>query len=246
MFSSRQIFMRVEALRRELAYQSAKTLLDTAKSKIPKTDEYARYRDALRLYQHGSSRHPDYAVLGLDPKTDTVEKTTDIIYFKGRKGRSLSPAVEILMKYQPWTQETLPFAPEPREARMVVRRVSTREVRAVTEMRNKDRPRWTKELAQVGAPTSNKLSPAKPTSTLDLVYMALRLEFGIGGTRAVAHWRPAIVASKRTLKELFDDGFAAQAFDWRNVAWKRWLSRASPKVPEPEVESASGFEDKFI
>jgi hypothetical protein len=121
--------------------------------------------------------------------------------------------------------------------------VSTREVEGVREKLQKSRPEWSKAFKDEGV----KIDPStKVKATTDLAYTALRLEYGLGGSRSVAHWRPAIVATKQRVAALFESEVVGRAMlDWDFDGWKSWRNLSAAVVPGTEIDSFEEFQDKI-
>lgn len=246
MFDFDQLTERAEAMERYVAHQAAAIMLEEVKGKIPNDPRYTSYRDALQLVQMGPPANPTFAVFAKEAKVDTIDSKTDLLYFKPLRGKKRTPELDVLIRHQPWTQETLPFEADPKIASMVIRRVSDREAKAVTDARQKDKPVWSAALSKLGIqrPPKKDAMP-KGGAVQDMVYTALRLEFGLGGTKAVAHWRPAYRTTQQRIDKLFKGKeFAAVMMNWKNTKWKKWRNLSEPIVPSSTAGS-SAFADKI-
>ena len=197
--------LRQEAVQRYVVYNAAKIMLEEVISRIPTGADYASYRSSLRLVQSGVV-NPVFAVAAEPAKVEEVDGSREVIYFEPKNARKPHPAVKLLMQYQPWTADTLPFKP----------------------------------------PTSIALISKRKVST-DLAYTALRLEYGLGGSRSVAHWRPALVATQQRVAALFesDDQLARAMLDWDFDGWKAWRNLSAPPVPGTDIDSFEEFQDKI-
>lgn len=244
MFDHGFMELRAKAIQRYLVHEAAKVMLEQVKAKIPEDKRYTSYRDALQLVQSGSPSDPSFGIRLNEAKSDVVEPTSSLIYFK-TKSKKRPPELDVLIKYQPWTQETLPFTADPKFAQMVIRKVSAREVSAVSKARDADKQKWQRELNQLGVRTDQKKGePPKGEAVEDLVYTALRLEFGLGNTKAVAHWRPAARLMPALMSKRFEKGkFADALMNWKNTSWKKWRTLSEPQVP-PSNDST--FADKIM
>lgn len=241
--------LRLKAIKRYVTHYAAQQMLEAVKSKIPNGKQYAAYRDSLYLAQSGLPSSPVFSVAANIPRQEEIQKDTDILYIKpARKRGKVATEVAILMKYQPWTKDTLPFDVTPSQGKLLFRRVSAREVGAIAKAREADKPKWQQELSQIGIRPEPKKDrvPASTKATPDMAYLALRLEFGLGGTRAVAHWRPAIVTVRQRVTSMFKSGLLAKALlDWKNDDWRSWRNLSAPVVPSNKVADYRDFEDKI-
>jgi hypothetical protein len=234
--------LRAEAIQRYIVYNAAKIMLEEVVSRIPTGADYAAYRSSLRLVQSGVV-NPVFAVASEPTKAEEVDGARDVLYFKPKNARKPHPVVKLLMRYQPWTSDTLPFKPPTSIATTTKRKVSTREVEGVREKLQKSRPEWSKAFKDEGV----KIDPStKVKATTDLAYTALRLEYGLGGSRSVAHWRPAIVATKQRVAALFESEVVGRAMlDWDFDGWKSWRNLSAAVVPGTEIDSFEEFQDKI-
>lgn len=240
--------LRAKAIMREVTHMAAEMMLEEVQSKIPTGSQYTSYRDALHVVQSGAPSNPAFSVYAEATKAEQVQKDKDILYIKpAKKKGKIAPEVAILMKYQPWTQDTLPFTVQPKQGKLVIRTVSAREVTAVAKARAADQPKWSRELAEVGVqpdPAKAKV-PENAKGLPDLAYTALRLEFGLGGTKAVAHWRPALQTVQQRVASVFKSGkFADALLNWDNDEWRSWKNLSAPLVSSSTVADFQGFEDK--
>lgn len=104
--------------------------------------------------------------------------------------KSETPAVDVLVKHQPWTAATLPFAPEPGLAILVTRSASRGEV-AERERDMRGDPELAQDMAGAGL-----AFPSAPVTMMHKVYTdvlwgALRAEFGYSTNRD-PRWRTAL------------------------------------------------------
>lgn len=234
--------LRAEAIQRYIVHNAAQIMLEEVVSRIPTGADYAAYRSSLRLVQSGVV-NPVFAVASEPTKAEEIDGARDVLYFKPKNERKPHPVVKLLMQYQPWTADTLPFKPPTSIATVTKRRVSTREVEGVREKLLKSRPDWSKAFKDEGVKVD---PPTKFKATTDLSYTALRLEYGLGGSRSVAHWRPAIVATKQRVAALFESDVVGRAMlDWDFDGWKSWRNLSSPAVPGTEIDSFEEFQDKI-
>jgi len=143
------------------------------------------------------SRAAVYAIR-LNPKVRTLRKKdseTTVLYVKPVSTMMrVKPEVQVLMDYGPWPVDMLPFTPDARQAIIVSRKVSKGEVTAVRGQREGDRSEWQQAMTKAGRRMKKPLVkiPPKIRALPDVVFQALRLEYGLGGERSKPHWRPGI------------------------------------------------------
>lgn len=236
--------LRAKAVRRYVVHSAAQIMLEEVVSRIPSGADYASYRSSLRVVQSGVV-NPVFAVAAEPTKAEDVDGARDVLYFQPvNPRRPIEDSVRLLMKYQPWTVDMLPHQPSRRDAKVTKRTVSTREVELVRSKLAHTRPRWEAAFTKAGV----KVAPApKVRAVRDLSYTALRLEYGLGGSRGVAHWRPAIVATKQRVQALFlqDDAIGRAMLDWTFDGWKSWRNLSAPTVSATAVDSYADFQDKI-
>jgi hypothetical protein len=237
---------RAEAIQRLVTHTAATVMLEEVQSKIPKGADYETYRSSLRLVQSGVI-NPVFAVAAEAKRGQDVKPDRDVIYFKPTNPRrGVSPGVQILMRYQPWAVDAVPYDPPANEAKRYFRRVSKFEVEGTRRRNAEKRKEWEAAFTKAGV----KFSPLKPDPKIkaspDLSYTALRLEYGLGGSRSVAHWRPAIVATRQRVAALFTSEVVGRAMlDWTFDGWKTWRNLSATPVPATTVETFTAFQDKI-
>ena len=247
LFEQHMLKLRAAAIQRRVIYETASQTLKEVQSRIPDNLDYKPYKDALKLVQSGERRNPIFAVYAV-PAAAPIKAETDLIYFKLRKrnGR-VDPVAAVLIKYQPWTAHTLPFDLPEKVATVVTRKVTKRELLQVETARNADRKQVEVELTQLGVqPKAQQTDiPEKMSAVPDLTYTALRLEYGLGKTKAVAHWRPAIREAKAFAEKLFDTEDTGNALlDWKDHTWRKWRNLSADAVPTKDIAALSDFQDK--
>lgn len=127
---------------------------------------------------------------------DDVSQT--IIYVTQRRKARPDRGVEVLERYNPWTMGTLPYDPG-RAAAITSRKVTEREVGLIRDRRTRDRSRVDPELRELGI----EVSRSHPTLlsrkvSRDIVFEALRREFGVAGNPHQPHLRSSLRAVQNT------------------------------------------------
>ena len=240
---------RVAALERYMAYTAAQTMLKNVTAKIPQTPDYKAYRESLKVSQSGVPSSPIFSVDSVEPKAEEVEKDTDLLFFKVKGKGRLDPGLKVLLEYQPWTQDTLPFTPPLNKAELKKRKVSKQTVIEVAQARAKDRPEWSRKLSEAGIRVDKSKAatlPDKATAVPDLMYTALRLEFGLGGAKAVAHWRPALQTTQTQMVKLFEGSDLGRVLlGWKDSRWQKWRDLKADPTTATAAGSYAGFQSKI-
>lgn len=249
MFSQGGVDYRYAAMRRYLSLYGAERMLEGVKAKIPGGPSYTQYVQSLYIGESGSTDFPVFSIFAEESAEEAVEAETDALYLKpANPNARLDPAVRILIKYQPWTADTLPFDPPSNKVRLIARKVNKGEIDKIRTARESNRVQWTKELAEYNVRVKPKGSVSPNTGAVqDMAFTALRLEYGLGRTKAVPHWRPALRDTKKLITELFEksDILGRALFDWSYVGWKSWRNLSAPSVPLKRVAELSAFQDKI-
>lgn len=247
---------RIPRLRAMVAFTAARTAEMEIRSAVPSDKALASYRRTIELAE----------IIGLPPgesgyavhvpfkriSVGEVDKSKTVLYVRPRrKTGKVPPEVRILECYSPWTVDTLPFVPRQSDALVVSRQVNEREVTKIAKDRKKDRPRWRAELMRVGGREEKKSARMAATKKMkavpDTAFEALRLEFGLGGTKAKPHWRPALqkvragvpgLASR--MKSLTD---TMTTLSYRG--WMHWPPEVAKKIREIDAREYVPFQEKL-
>lgn len=225
------------------------------KEGMPRSEDTDLYRKALHVAQIKTSGDTYiYAVRGRTKrlKIADLKQQDTVLYIRVRKGKFVrkDPKIDILEKYSPWTLDTIPYYPKKREAEVIARKAREREVRIISDSRKHDRRKWEPELSRLGVKV-NRSKKAKPEegskAIADLAMLAMRIEFGLDGRKAVPHWRPAlqrlggkrfgVILSKhrRIQRTLTDPGF---------MEWKSWPPQLSRTISEKAMSTYQGFQKR--
>lgn len=247
LFEHKLVELRYAAIRKYLAHEAAQTMLAAVREKIPQKPQFSTYRDALQVVQSGPPDNPVFSVYAKPSKQQPVEEEKDILFLKlTQKRRPTPPEILVLMAHQPWTQDTLPFDVDKKFAKLIIRKTSAREVAAVRKARQEDKPKWQQSLNRLGIQAVPKKLDKPVQGTEDVAYTALRLEFGLGGTQPVAHWRPAMKTVEQRVQQIAKSGILVRALaDWRFSGWQKWADITAPVVSSKAVAASRAFEDKL-
>ena len=200
------------------------------RKKIPPEDAYKVYRDSLEVRSvrpfGGGIRT---TLVRVDPdarRVTRVDASHTVLYVRPKRVPNIPPYVSVLARYSPWTADTLPLAPKPTEADIVSRRVRVSEVERVRLMRLRGKQSWLRDLARGGVRPSQaeqRLVPRALGAYPDIMFEALRLEFGIGKAPS-PHWRPAIAQVPKLLRKILQDkDLQATLKDTKFAGWRRGL-----------------------
>jgi len=236
--------LRAQAVRRYILHRAASFMLEEVVARIPTGREYLAYKKSLELVQFGTS-NPVFSVAAVMEQESQADAQRDLIYFKATDPKRQTPLVRVLVQFGPWTADTVPVIPPTKDAKRYSRRVSAAEVESVRRQLGARKSQWMAALQKVGVrPTT---TGAFQTAIPDMAYAALRLEYGLGGSRAVAHWRPALRATTLRVSALFEDtdDIARAMLDWRFDGWRRWRGLSASPIPATTLESFAAFEDKI-
>ncbi len=248
---------RTKAMMSEFTYDAAEDTRKQILQRLPTGKEYKDYRDQLQVAEiQGLSSGETGHVLHVPIKSSKVTKSdarSTLLYVTAKKAnKTVSAKIGVLEKFGPWPIDLLPFKPAIKDAKTISRRVSQKEVDQIRKGLEKKRSKWMSALTAAGAAdkkSERKIKSAKRLQAVpDVAFTALRLEFGMGGTRAKAHCRPALSelirntipkATKKVGK--FDKAMT----DPKNTDWMSWPSHSKGRIRVPELKSFSEFQDKL-
>ena len=252
-----QMAKRFAKLRKVVPQVAAETALESLRTAIPVDREWKTYREGLEVARvTGLGRNEAAFAIRLSPRAAAsqrvrkVDAGATVLYVRPRTRLArTSDAVRVLTRYNPWTQETLPFYPPAKQARVIAKRVTRQAAARVTRNRKRDRPFWSVELDRAGkreVRKDRKVKAARAKPVADVAHPALGLEFGIG-RRARPHWRPAIRPFTRgagrailraapDLMSLLDPSFRG---------WKTWGSKVKQTISKAEAKKFIPFQSKL-
>lgn len=247
---------RLKKIEPMLAYLGADYLKRFVKSKLPKGKAHGAYRDSLEVVRVRGTRPGEFAyALQVDTRKRSVRniKVKKVLLYvhPARSAATPSKSVLILEAHNPWTYDTLPFTPDPREGIVVTRNANPRDVFLTATLRNRQRPRWQRELQKVGVKNIRKdtrLKLPKSVSTLpDVALDAVKMEFGVGNERPRPAWRLGF-------SNLARQGFKAFMKDKRVFAfpltrpsftlWKKWPQKTAHTISIAQAKKYKAFQRK--
>lgn len=198
---------RSTAWSRLMSRNAADFILHEVKRRIPpKTDELRAYRDSLVALDMRPTRvgktiaYPTVVVS--NPKEKVLEdaeegKDTTVLWVRPSRAGRPDAAVSVLVRFSPWTRDTLPWWPPRGRASVVAAKVREDEWKNVHADRERDLPRAIKMLLDAGVRARRPAATEYAGRTVldGLALMAIRMEYGLPGAPIAApHWRPAVRA----------------------------------------------------
>jgi hypothetical protein len=167
-------------------------------------DDIPNYINKLKLmrFRHSKADHVFGVVLpGYEHssklKTDDAKRT--VLYIGQKRRTQPDPGVAALERYNPWTMDTLPYEAE--LATTMSRRVSERETNIIRERRLNDREHVDAELRALGIqPNRSHPTLLSRKVSRDIVFEALRREYGVGGEPHQPHLRVALSKIQREIE----------------------------------------------
>ncbi len=238
--SAKEVVKRQQAVMEDVSRRMAEMHLSLMKRRLPTSAFFAEYKRSLRVVQvtstpPGSPRNV-FAVQSLGRRRRATRRDNDrslvMIYSKPRQSPDQRPAwLDVLMQYNPWTVDTLPLSPGPKEANVVFMPSTVAEVSRVRSQRQDQRPDIAKALLAAGVRMPSELR--KPVKGLtDLSTFALRVEFGVGGQRSIPHWRPSHRAMRQQVEREWTKGYWGKwlwdpNFGWKSAGRKKKLPQVS-------------------
>lgn len=220
---------RIKAIVKEMAFESSEDMLGNIRALAPK--DIPMYPDILDIVDYGEV--DEFSVFGIIPPNFTftqlvvsmdVQRTALYIIPKVSRGVPVSDAAAFLAEYNPWTMMSLPWEPKSKEADIVSRKVSLKEIKYVEYERNKYINEIKSELKSLGVNKfrENTTSLKREKLIKDLAFEILRREFGVEGEIGIAHWRPAArkaatIDANKNFKKLWKWFGIPDNSEWRHT-----------------------------
>ncbi len=222
--------------RQRFLYLIASSVLEGVLDRIPSGKEWEEYRKSLLLSEIMGISDGEGVAIRSKLKPSRMKKSESgrtVLYIeKSKRLRRSPPEIAILMKYMPWTLETIPIFPNKRDASIITRKVSKREVDNVDKQRRREKSKWEADLKRAGIKESvlKKKKAIMPVVVRDLYFEAVRLELGIN-KKARPHWSPSLrnVRGRFAINVANDSKIKKAMLDFN---WKGWKSEQKlQKVP---------------
>lgn len=199
----------------------------------------AEIRDKkMKVWWAIAARAFDMSELEIDPGR-TIFKVSTRMKIKN------DPVADILQDYGPWTLDTIPWVPVLRQAAVVAKTVTAKEV---NETYLDNRRNW-KEISALlenykidTMPRQMVLSRLRAVT--DLSVQAIRMEYGLEEGSS-PHWRPAIKWARNEAPKVLknDEDLFRSMTDPKFQKWKR-KGHEKDHMTEAEVKALQEFQDK--
>jgi hypothetical protein len=240
---------RADAARRYAMREAAIAAEEEMKSRLPASGEYGNLGKAVKLFSvQGADSSYLLTLRARERGSRDLDPNRTVVFITPRKHATTttSTAIKVLERYGPWTLETLPIAPKRREATVIYRQVSEKEVRAVRRAVVRSRIKWEPELARAGVTVSaNPINLLSVRIVPDIVSASMNLEFGLRG-ESRPHWRPAILLVKRgqVVRDAMKTARRAM-MDPKYMGWRAWPVPVGASVSASELKKYAKFQNKL-
>ena len=213
----KRMLERFQAAKKVHGRALAKGLLEEVIKRVPEGEAWLKlYRDALRYLE--STDGERWAVAGVSPtKLTTVPADATQIKFLDGGGK----IIDVLRPFV-WTVDTLPAIAGGYKADVVIRHASPSEMDGHRKKLRPMLPELVESLEAAGANVIDGFPRVNGTVLMDLKFLQLRLEHGLGGFPRVPHMKPAaraaknkahawVSARKATIQKVLDGGGGTEA-----------------------------------
>lgn len=190
------IHQRIQKAGSEAGRAISEGLKEEVLKRIPRGEKWLEiYRDSLTFLENKSGT--SWAIAGVAPiQLTTAPAESTQIRFTGN-----DPVAAILKKYI-WTVDTLPAISGGYKADVIVRPASKSEMEAHREKLARALPEVRKQLQEAGAQIIDEFPVVLGKKLLDLRFLQLRLEHGLGGFKRIPHFKPASRKVKNDAKKM--------------------------------------------
>lgn len=232
----KQVFhQRIKAAGSEAGRAISAGLRDEALKRIPKNEKWMRlYRDALTFLE--SKDGSSWAIAGVSPtKLTTVPAESTQIKITG------SDDISMIVRPYIWTVDTLPAIVGGYKGGAIIRPASKSEMSKHRESMRRRLPEIRKRISEAGGQLIDGFPVVQGKQLIDMRFLQLRLEHGLGGFPRVPHFTPASRQAKNKGRDWVNkhkaeiqqilkggDGSKAEVMDealrkllnrWRHDAW---------------------------
>jgi len=237
---------RISAFSRRMAQLTAESFLNEVREKLPKSPRYQVYRDALEVKQIEQTSEMrrkvihSYAVVASPVLEDMslLDIKTTIIYVLG--GTSIG---NVLAQYNPYTIDTLPVYKGIEKQKYVYRQVTEGEVTRIRQASQRVSNLVIENLSKIGVVARIGARQMHLPVLKDIVFQALRMEFGIMGEQSIPIWRRVVKNPKPLV-----DTVVSQHKELGNILFGRGkdyqqllLDQQTPKMREDETKAFKEF-----
>jgi len=250
---------RAKAMHRMVSYAAAQEVFEQILQGIPGGATYKELRRALRVSEVGGTKKGTESafVVHAPVKSRRVKKVDvgkTLLFVRAKKRLSRpDPAIKLLEDTSPWTADTIPFWPSKKEAVVVQKKASKREVDNTAKAKKSSLIGVRNQLREMGRKVKKKKvgEPGhigrKSKAVPDVGMLALELEFGGEGKRAKPIWRNALRGLKASGVGRLPDRYKVIREAWFNPnskRWKRWPARMD-KIGKNEAAKYKGFQKRL-
>lgn len=239
---------RMGVLRQVLARSIAEGVLADVRAKLASAQGDDNYGEALKLQAARGARGSTELAITLRAKAGAVAAlpVDKVVVYIRRKAHAKPDAVlDILVRFSPWPLDTLPVVPASKAATIYHRRVTRDEVNRVRQQRRDDSSVWRVALQRAGARVEPMvLDPATPVVP-DMLFQALRLEFGSRDRTGMPVWRPALKTIDARLRRLSRGKRLREILYGSPAKVKQALTRL-PKADRAVLKGSQPFMDRIL
>jgi len=125
--------------------------------------------------------------------------------------------------------------------------VTEDEVDRVRKLRDEDKIKWRAELSRIGVrldPATANLVPPKLDAVPDVAFSVLRMELGIGNTKAKPVWKPSVKESVKSTKKYFarNPQLKRTMLDPKFKGWLGASSKVKSAISQAELKNYARFQ----
>lgn len=188
----RDVHKRARAAATAAGRAIAKGIQEDVQERIPKGEKWLDlYRDAIKFLEN--DKKDEWAIAGLSrTKLTTVPAESTQIKIGGS-----NPIAIEMAKHNPWTVDTLPPISGGIPAEAEVRPASPAEMDGHRRRLREVYADLVSKITKLGATVTDGVKPSINGKVfIDLVFLQMRLEHGLGGFPRVPHWLKTARAAK--------------------------------------------------
>jgi hypothetical protein len=240
---------RADAARRYAMREAAIAAAEELKNRLTTSGEYGNLGKAVKLFSvQGADSSYLLTLRARERGSRDLDPNRTVVFVTPRKHAAIttSAAINVLERYNPWTLDTLPVAPKRREATVIYRQVSEKEMRTAQRAVIRSRIRWEPELARAGVKVSaNPINLMSVRIVPDIVSASMNLEFGLRG-ESRPHWRPAVLLIKKgqVIRDAMRTARRAMT-DPKYMGWRAWPAPVGASVSISELKKYARFQSKL-
>jgi hypothetical protein len=225
---------RMDAMRKRIMRDLVEATADAVKEPLPNTEEMALYKKSIQPREIKTSAKEGelaYALVS-DPvplELSNLGEENHVIYVL-HEGTQTDALGLLLIDHGPWVKSRLPanLADVP-NVRMIHRQVTSKEVDKVRALNDKTLKDHKREFEVANAQVKKKEAPDPPASVPDIMFQAIRMEFGIM-MQPTPHWKRAYDLRMAILKELLSDKKKYSQYIW-DADFNGWVQRVKKWKP---------------